>query len=103
MDRPGSGLRDQYNCSGSGLTPGPESGHHRESPLVSPGTLSSVPGELLVPEADPAAARFSVTSTIVRIFFAVPVGCGFVPNDTFFIFLFFLLLTGIAMIAIYNK
>tara|TARA_R110000796_G_scaffold84883_3_gene184560 strand:- start:145 stop:327 length:183 start_codon:yes stop_codon:yes gene_type:complete len=27
-----------------------------------------VPGELLVPEADPAAARFSVTSTIVLLF-----------------------------------
>ena len=34
-----------------------------------------------------------VTSTIVRVVFPIPVGCGFVPNDTFFIFLCFLLLT----------
>jgi hypothetical protein len=63
-----------------------------------------LPLDLVVHPRHPVAAapvRSPVTSTIVRVVFAVPVGCGFVPNDTFFIFLCFLCLTLVAMIAIY--
>lgn len=37
------------NCSSSGLTPGPESGHHRKSPLVSPGVPPCAGGNLFSP------------------------------------------------------